>query len=458
MKKTILAFAFTVTAVVAIAQSVTLTFTAHNQLNNYIRLDSVQITNLTRNWTQTILYPDTLLHFNNVGIEVHEQNEAFSLSQNVPNPFNGKTTFTLSLSENSDIHITVCDIVGRLVMSQKMMLNAGNHIFALSLSQPQTYILKVKNEKGERSIKMVNTGDMGHNEITLQETQTMFSALKSSLADGENEFFENDLMRYVGFATLAGSPASSNPIEIEQVGSQMYDLEFADPTMDGQPCPQASTVTDYDGNVYNTVLIGRQCWMQQNLRTTHYDNGDIVPMASGNCNEAEAARYYPNNDSSAVPVYGYLYNWPAVMHNSLASDSVPSGVQGICPAGWHVPSFDETNILKMYVITTGRYNCGTDSSHIGKSLAANTAWISDTTTCAVGNDLSSNNATGFSAMPAGTHYNNLFTAFNGDFYFWTSTKYNGSWCYGRAMINTAAKFAYTLSPQINAYSVRCLRD
>ena len=91
----------------------------------------------------------------------------------------------------------------------------------------------------------------------------------------------------------------------------------------------SNAVTDYDGNSYDAVRIGNQVWMASNLRTTHYANGEDIP--EGNTTSyTEPCRYTPSTD---VAAYGYLYNWPAVMHGASSSSANPSGVQGICPNG-----------------------------------------------------------------------------------------------------------------------------
>ena len=114
------------------------------------------------------------------------------------------------------------------------------------------------------------------------------------------------------------------------------------------PCLGTTTLMDYDGNIYKTVQIGQQCWMKENLRTTKYADG--ISIALGSIPSTTIAyRYYPDNNSSNVNTYGYLYNWKAVMRNSSSSDANPSGVQGICPTGWHVPSDEEWKQLTNYV-------------------------------------------------------------------------------------------------------------
>jgi len=89
---------------------------------------------------------------------------------------------------------------------------------------------------------------------------------------------------------------------------------------------QAETVTDFDGNVYRTVRIGAQVWMAENLRGTHYGDGAPVPS------------FVYNNDTANARVYGRLYRWQAAMNGAPSSAANPSGVQGACPRGWHVPS------------------------------------------------------------------------------------------------------------------------
>ena len=104
-------------------------------------------------------------------------------------------------------------------------------------------------------------------------------------------------------------------------------------------CP--SMVTDYDGNSYSVVKIGSQCWMAENLKVTHYRNGDPIPHVTddgewGGLSTGAYCEY--DNDPANVETYGRIYNWHAV------DDS-----RNIAPEGWHVPTDDEWKQLEAYL-------------------------------------------------------------------------------------------------------------
>lgn len=219
-----------------------------------------------------------------------------------------------------------------------------------------------------------------------------------------------------------------------------------------------STVTDVDGNVYNTVQIGEQCWMRENLRTTHYADGTAIPSHGSNYSDTDP--YYYNYASSGIALEqrGLLYNWPAAMKSGASSAANPSGVQGICPDGWHLPSDAEWTQLIDYVKSQSQYTCGGDSSYIAKALASTTGWKSSTNTCAVGNDPSSNNATSFGAVPAGGYHCSNINSFGTNAYFQSSTEYSSS--YG-CIPNLSFSRANVLRGNPNkdyGYSVRCVKD
>ena len=218
-----------------------------------------------------------------------------------------------------------------------------------------------------------------------------------------------------------------------------------------------SIVTDYDDNLYYTVQLGDQCWMRENLRTTHYADGIAIPAGSAGSYEV-AYRYNPNNDANNVATYGYLYNYMALMHGAASSAANPSGVQGICPTGWHVPSDAEWTQLTDYVSSVPEYRCGGDSTRIAKAMAATEGWENYGGTCVVGNDQSANNATGFTARPAGS-FAVSYDSYTILAYLWSCTENseNNRFVMTRYINRAGRNVKSGGYSKINSYPVRCLK-
>lgn len=226
MKKFILPILICLNTSVIFGQTITLTFTGNDVNNQHIQLDSVVISNLSRGWCQTIYYPDTVLSLTNgVGIADNDKNR-FYLSQNAPNPFNGKTTVSLQMIEDDNVRIDVYDLYGRVIMMWQQMLEAGSHSFSISLSKPQLCMLSVINSKksSPSTIKMINVGNAGHNNIKyLGSSKTR--PLNKGLCN--KPFVIGDLMEYVGYATVNGVSYESTRIIQQQGFSQSFIFEFS---------------------------------------------------------------------------------------------------------------------------------------------------------------------------------------------------------------------------------------
>ncbi|MBR3551206.1 MAG: fibrobacter succinogenes major paralogous domain-containing protein, partial [Bacteroidales bacterium] len=222
----------------------------------------------------------------------------------------------------------------------------------------------------------------------------------------------------------------------------------------------SKTVTDYDGNVYNTVLIGTQCWMKENLRTTHYADG--WPLENTQFK-------YPGNSADNVGIYGLLYNRNVAMRGVNESSSVPSGVQGICPDGWHLPSNGEWNQLTTYVNNQYEYRCNGQANTYAKALADSIGWdynaaLADQYPCNIASGEGTNNATGFSARASGYIDGLNSYGFGTSFYCWSTSKVNsqGAIMYQIFKLDYrshTAALGFNNGPRdTNPISVRCLRD
>lgn len=220
------------------------------------------------------------------------------------------------------------------------------------------------------------------------------------------------------------------------------------------------TVTDYDGNVYTTTQLGSQCWMAQNLRVTHFPDGRPLKLGS-ETSETEPYYYYPNGDQKYVAQYGLLYSWNTCLLGYQPTENVPSGIQSICPDGWHLPSNFEWMNLEEFLGYKDEYRCGTDVNNVAKAMASVSEWTTGFGTqgpeCCIIDDLSKNNASGMNVLPAGNFFN-TFDGFGVDAGFWTASD-------GSEITSPIHHFYYTnatveinCTPKAAAYSVRCLKN
>ena len=456
------------------AQPVTLTFTGYNANNQYVPLSRVVVSNLTKGWQETLTWPDTVLVMNITGIHDVETGRAPSLqlSQNTPNPFNGTTFVNLRVTEPGDVTVVVTDITGRTISvvpvipvetfhetslhksftnkTSPQQPQPGIYQLRVSLSRAGIYFLTARQNGHTTSIKMVNNGG-GADNVALTGMVP-----KSPRGTTDNPFDPGDQMEYVGFAMLHGMEVESGHKTQETDASQTVALLFPNT----QPCPDAPTVTDVQGNVYNTVQIGNQCWMRENLRTTMF--ADSTPITPGVSYSTPEPNYF-DDSTSIIPLEqrGYLYDWAAAMYEAASSYAAPSGVQGVCPNGWHLPSIAEWGILLDYVRNQVEYNCDGEPTFTAKAMAGPSWWIGFNAECSPGNQsLFPNNASGFLAVPAGTLRAYGYDDVGRYALFWSSSEnesYSATAYYYGIDYDTQDVFRGTTAKDRRA-SVRCLRN
>ena len=205
-------------------------------------------------------------------------------------------------------------------------------------------------------------------------------------------------------------------------------------------CGSISTVSDIDGNVYNTVSIGTQCWTKENLKVTKYNDGTVIPLnnthTSGTVSTVwqglitGAYAIYDNQASSGTNAtnYGFLYNWYAV-----------TDTKSICPAGWGIPTDAEWTTLTTFI--------GTNP---GDKLKKNDAlWTTNTGT----------DDYGFSVLPGGSrNFIGSFDFIRNYAFFWSATEYDSSNAWFRFLPSSNDYVNRNVDYKSVGASVRCLRD
>jgi uncharacterized protein (TIGR02145 family) len=191
----------------------------------------------------------------------------------------------------------------------------------------------------------------------------------------------------------------------------------------------SQTVTDIDGNIYTTVTIGNQTWMKENLKTTKYRNGDLIPNVINGVtwsNLTTGAYCDYNNTPSNITLYGKLYNFYTVVDS-----------RNVCPTGWHIPSDIEWTTLTTYL---GGENVA------GDKLKDTIIWNSTVTI--------PTNESGFSALPGGQRKNTGEFSHIGAYGFW--------WCssevWGRSIGYNISFVSRSDLSKVYGYSLRCVKD
>ena len=210
---------------------------------------------------------------------------------------------------------------------------------------------------------------------------------------------------------------------------------------------ECGNTVSYQGYNYDTVLIGEQCWFAENLRSENYENGDAIPANLSDIDwettdsgavtvygeDAGCANNSPDIDAcdpaQSLNEYGRLYNWYAVDDD-----------RGLCPSGWHVPTDGEWTVMTDYL---------GGASGAGGQMKTTYGWYGD------GNGT---NSSGFSGLPGG--YRNIIGNFNLAGYncYWWSSSPNGSFAWGRYLLNGVEDVLRDDYYQRGGFSVRCILD
>ncbi|MFC0876472.1 FISUMP domain-containing protein [Saccharicrinis sp. FJH2] len=197
----------------------------------------------------------------------------------------------------------------------------------------------------------------------------------------------------------------------------------------------AQTVTDAVGNTYNTVTIGNQVWMKENLKTTKFNDGTPIPEVTDNNGWSAAntpAYCWYNNDSNTYKaIYGALYNWQTMNSGKL------------CPTGWHVPSNEEWHVLENFL---GNSVAG------GKIKSTTNDWRTP--------NVGATNESGFTALPAGYRgsVGSYFCPIGAGAYLGSLTEFTASEAYCIEVHSNVQEIYFMNVSKGNGNSIRCIKD
>ncbi len=245
---------------------------------------------------------------------------------------------------------------------------------------------------------------------------------------------------YTRYAWAYSACGNSTPITLTQNTSACV--------TQGVPCPGTPTVT-YEGQIYNTVQIGTQCWFKENLNV-----GTMINSNLSQTNTGTIEKYCYGNLESNCTIYGGFYQWDEMMQYVETS-----GAKGICPTGWHIPTDGEWCTVTQFLDAT--VDCGLDgwSGTNGGGKMKSTGTIQAGTGLWNTPNTGATNESGFAAIPAGYRFDSgAFIGNGSDGYWSTSTLYYTFYTWHREMNYNRSDLNRTAYSRYAGLSVRCLRD
>lgn len=333
-------------------------------------------------------------------------------SRTLPNSLSVRISgniLTVTIAEQTALEVATFDLNGKFLSTVHKALDVGTHSIELPQRSPGIYLYKVKS--GNREFVLKGNAFYGislGSSATTQGSSSNKLAKRAKTAAAINDVIAATKTGYLNYRCVQYN-SDTTGVAIKMIVS-------------------AGTVTDTDGNVYQTVKIGNQVWTVENFRVTKYNDGTAIPKdtSSATWNAVTPKYCFYNNTTNADSIkrFGALYNWYVVD---------PANVKKIAPTGWHVPSDSEWTIMENYLIANGYNWDGTITGNkIAKSLAGQTDWFTSPFTGEIGNNLNGNNSSGFSALGGGYRiYNGYFNVIGYDGRWWSATASDASSAYDR---------------------------
>lgn len=391
----------------------------------------------------SLLY-DTSPVFSDENI-MHDGPSDYILGAAYPNPFNPQTTIPFYSPQKTQARIAIYNVLGQEVMGMNTSIAKGVHHIQVNLGShlsQGSYLLHVQGPgfSKTRTMTFISAG-IGGKYTGIRVNPAPQNAIGSFDAKKTQPELSAGNYRIV-----VDSTGVYQRMEVLVPSNQDYDAGTLTLLLKGH------FLRDIDGNIYETVQIGEQTWMAENLRTSFYANGDEIihePDESewSNLDQDETGAWVVfNNENENNAIYGKLYNWYAV-----------DDERGLCPVGWKIPSDEEWKILEMFLgMTEDAANRtawrGGDENISGKMRITGIEYWRPP------NDGASNES-GFSGMPGG------YRSETGGFFedrsmghWWSSSEQSGNFAWSRFLYyNNDSVFRFYHNKK-EGLSVRCILE
>lgn len=398
-------------------------------------VDSTLIQNLTQGTSQTVYGSDQLNLVESITGMNPLSDKKDKILSIYPNPAIEYCTVEFRAPKSGEIIIELYDISGKKVLQNSRYFERGTHLIQVSglgygfynihlKSIDFNYTGKIVSQSKTRGLAQITYTGQTHN----PDNETL---LKNKNAEVQMQYSAGDRLKFKAYSTNYSTVVIDIPAESKTISFNFIEC------------------TDKDENNYSIVEIGTQIWMAENLKTTKFPGGNEITLVESNTEwdaltQNDIAYCFYDNSSTYANIYGAFYTWGAVMNGAASSDDNPSGVQGVCPDGWHMPSDAEWTELVDYL--GGESTAGGKMKDVGTIL-----WDSPNT--------GATNESGFSALPGG--YRNT----SGDCItieetadFWSATLDASNFGWFRYLRDNNSNLERSTYNRPAGLSVRCVKD
>ena len=398
-------------------------------------VDSTIINNLTQGTSLIVYGNDQLLLVDNItGVNSMWDNEDNILSI-YPNPSTEYSMVEFNVPQAGVITTELYDISGKRVLQNSKQLEKGSHSLQISGLGSGFYNINIRSTDFSYSGKIVsqsNTKGLAQMNYTEQAYKPVNGTLmKSKNAEVEMQYNTDDRLKLTAYSGNYSTVIIDIPTESKSISFNFVEC------------------TDKDENNYSVVEIGAQTWMAVNLKTTKFPGGTEITLVESNTawdalTLNDIAYSFYDNSSSYANTYGALYTWGAAMDGAASSDNNPSGVQGVCPDGWHLPSDAEWTELVNYL--------GGESTAGGKMKSVGTIlWKSPNS--------GATNESGFSALPGGyRNTDGAFITIEETASFWSATMDASGFSWFHYLRRNYTNLERSTYNRPGGLSVRCVKD